>query len=520
MKKTIERKNVILILVMLMVFMAGTMTVHATTSVSVEKSGYQTTVGQTIYFTKTHKTGRTIKWSSSDKTVATAGSTIKTSKGSKSKITCKAAGTTYIKCKVGGKTYKCKLTVKNLSRPSSFAVSNRATSINLTWKQVKGASGYEIYRKTAGGNYSLIKTITSGSTLSYSDKDYEEGTDYTYRIRAKYGTYKSSYSYDSIRRLSPASISLVQDDNNLIVKWKQVQGAAGYKVYKVSGSKYTLVKTIDGGSICSYTVKGVKCVTTYKYAVKAVYGEYGSAYKDNAKSKKTSHIYDKKTAEQASCKNGTIVESTCKLCGRCEKTEETDFIPHKWTEWEQVPGTTKMERECELCGLTVTTPEMTGNIIIDEAFMHLGDPYILYGGSYETGIDCSHFVYRVLKEKVNYDSGYHKSYLWAEYGDVVDPKNIKQGDMIVLDGHIAIYLGGGSVIHASGMRPYPSGGIRISNYGTDIYDIKDYYNSHSRPWIGIRRYQDVSEPEVDLENELNKMEEINEPEVIGGDIAE
>ena len=38
------------------------------------------------------------------------------------------------------------------------------TKIRLSWKKVKGASGYAIYMKTGNGKYKRVKTITKGST--------------------------------------------------------------------------------------------------------------------------------------------------------------------------------------------------------------------------------------------------------------------------------------------------------------------------------------------------------------------
>lgn len=60
-----------------------------------------------------------------------------------------------------------------------------STSVKLTWKKVSGASGYRIYRKTSlKGDYEMIKEITSGSTLSFTDKNIKSGKGYYYTIRA------------------------------------------------------------------------------------------------------------------------------------------------------------------------------------------------------------------------------------------------------------------------------------------------------------------------------------------------
>ncbi|MCI7619980.1 MAG: fibronectin type III domain-containing protein [Firmicutes bacterium] len=60
-----------------------------------------------------------------------------------------------------------------------------AKTVTLTWKKVSGADGYEIYRKTgASGTYTKIKTVTSGSTLTYKNTSLTAGKKYYYKVRA------------------------------------------------------------------------------------------------------------------------------------------------------------------------------------------------------------------------------------------------------------------------------------------------------------------------------------------------
>jgi len=36
------------------------------------------------------------------------------------------------------------------------------------------------------------------------------------------------------------------------------------------------------------------------------------------------------------------------------------------------------------------------------------------------------------------------------------------GDIICYDGHVALYLGNGQIVHASNSKPYPRGGVKVS----------------------------------------------------------
>ncbi|MCD7753053.1 MAG: fibronectin type III domain-containing protein, partial [Clostridiales bacterium] len=72
-------------------------------------------------------------------------------------------------------------------------LANAATGVKVSWGKVTGASGYYVYRKTSGGTFSKIATVTSGSTVSYTDKTAKSGTTYYYTVRAYKGGTTSSY---------------------------------------------------------------------------------------------------------------------------------------------------------------------------------------------------------------------------------------------------------------------------------------------------------------------------------------
>ena len=97
-----------------------------------------------------------------------------------------------------------------------------------------------------------------------------------------------------------------------------------------------------------------------------------------------------------------------------------------------------------------------------------------YGGnSLTSGIDCSGFTQQVMA-KFGYSISRTSS---SQSGDgrAVSTSNLRAGDLVFYgDGgsidHVALYIGGGQVVHASNSAPYPRGGIKISNvnYRTPI----------------------------------------------------
>ncbi len=93
----------------------------------------------------------------------------------------------------------------------------------------------------------------------------------------------------------------------------------------------------------------------------------------------------------------------------------------------------------------------------------LGNPYVWGGTSLTKGADCSGFVLSVFaKYGVSLP---HSSRAQANQGTSVSASELKPGDLVFYAkggtiNHVAIYIGGGQVIHASS----PKTGIKISAY--------------------------------------------------------
>lgn len=103
----------------------------------------------------------------------------------------------------------------------------------------------------------------------------------------------------------------------------------------------------------------------------------------------------------------------------------------------------------------------------------LGNPYVWGGTSLTKGADCSGYVLSIFKK---YGVSLpHSSRAQANYGTKISLSEAKPGDLIFYGNgksinHVAIYIGGGQVIHASS----PKTGIRISNatYRTPIKVVR------------------------------------------------
>ena len=102
----------------------------------------------------------------------------------------------------------------------------------------------------------------------------------------------------------------------------------------------------------------------------------------------------------------------------------------------------------------------SGQAVVNYATQFVGNPYVWGGTSLTNGADCSGFIMSVYAH-----FGYslpHSSAALRSVGRGVSYAEAQPGDIICYEGHVAIYMGGGSIVHASNSAPYPQGGIKIS----------------------------------------------------------
>lgn len=116
-----------------------------------------------------------------------------------------------------------------------------------------------------------------------------------------------------------------------------------------------------------------------------------------------------------------------------------------------------------------------GQQIANEGLKYVGNPYVWGGDDLYNGIDCSGFTSKI--HAICGVSGVPRNSKEQRYGGkaVNGLSNALPGDIICYDGHVAIYIGGGRIVHASNPKPYPQGGIKT---GTATY----------RTILAIRRY--------------------------------
>lgn len=178
--------------------------------------------------------------------------------------------------------------------------SNSSNRVRLLWEEVKGAHGYQIWRKSAGEDYRVVKTLgdrgneltnDQGEVTAYSNTGLEAGKTYTYRMRAFaiqdgkkiYGVYSDETEVVVMPEAPILKVSSPKT-GRAALSWNAIEGASGYQIWRAEKEKgsYSIVKSITDSKVTSYTNSGLESGKTYYFKIRAyintegkkTFGEY------------------------------------------------------------------------------------------------------------------------------------------------------------------------------------------------------------------------------------------------------
>lgn len=176
------------------------------------------------------------------------------------------------------------------------------SSITLSWKKAKGASGYRVYiYDTKAKKYKSVKTIT-GSTTSYTVKSLNNSSNYKFVVKAYISVGNKKYlgpkgtpykTYTSVAKYS-GSIKITRSNgsNKMTVKYTAAKYGTGYEIAYSYDSKFKKgVKYVynKGLSNLSETISNLSTTKSYYVRIrlyvqtadgKKHYGKWCSAVRD------------------------------------------------------------------------------------------------------------------------------------------------------------------------------------------------------------------------------------------------
>lgn len=133
-----------------------------------------------------------------------------------------------------------------LSVPVLDKAASKQDGMHISWKSVKGADAYYIYRKTGNGSWQRIGTTNKGTAVSYTDGSAVGGVTYSYTVRACKDSSLSGYDRKG----------LVQRYSQSLVNYKTIE-KVNYRTG--AGTSYNIGGTFNKGTavkvVANYSVK-------------------------------------------------------------------------------------------------------------------------------------------------------------------------------------------------------------------------------------------------------------------------
>jgi len=181
---------------------------------------------------------------------------------------------------------------------TAFPVNNGSTKlqnvtvhqISLTqavvqWTPVAGAVGYRVFKVNSDGSTALlgrVPAMTSGQpTASITLINLPQAGILNLQVEAYNAAHTVTATAPASATLTMALAALAAPTNvtatkvvgslSVLVSWTGSSGAAGYRVFQVSGTKKTLLATVGEG-VTSTTINGLKAGTTVSFRVESFRG--------------------------------------------------------------------------------------------------------------------------------------------------------------------------------------------------------------------------------------------------------
>lgn len=163
-----------------------------------------------------------------------------------------------------------------MPRTKILAAENKSGGIRVSWEPCSGVTGYYLYRQKNGSAWKRIKTIT-GKTYWQDEEASSGGAKYGYKVvpylTSGKNTYKakSSPAVSVYRLLTPQISSVKPSARGMVLTWKKVTGADGYRILRSTPDlPEELAAEVSGGGTIQWTdTAAVETGVKYTYRIAA-----------------------------------------------------------------------------------------------------------------------------------------------------------------------------------------------------------------------------------------------------------
>lgn len=324
------------LLIFALVFTILPTNVEAASKVKINKTKATIYVGKTTTL-KVSGTSKTVKWTTSNKKIATV--------SSKGKVTAKKAGNATITAKVSGKSYKCKVTIKNPSLNKSKATLEKGKTMTL---KLTGATA----KKYASNNKNVATVNSKGKvtakkagTATITCTDSNKKT-YKCKITVKTVTPTHTHDYDYIVVKEPTCTE---------------EGVCTYKCScgAVDKSMSTVIEKLEHEYNQTATTPPT-CIKKGTVTFTCAKCGHVKTEKYKADNPEELHVWDEgKITTSATCKSEGVKTYTCTVCGKTKIEKVAKLTNHTWDDGVVTTPATCTENgvktyTCTVCGETKT----------------------------------------------------------------------------------------------------------------------------------------------------------------------
>ncbi len=180
----------------------------------------------------------------------------------------------------GEKLYSDEKAVVSVTTPTTppkaeFTVENTGDGVKITYTQGDAINGFRIYIKS-GSEWKVIRSVASskniGQTHTFVYNELTDGKTYTFAVRTySTGTKGAKWSPRATRKITfeDATKTVITSkeatSSSVTLKWKEIEGVSGYRVYVYKNNKWSYKTGIKTNT---YKVTGLEAATKYKFKIR------------------------------------------------------------------------------------------------------------------------------------------------------------------------------------------------------------------------------------------------------------